>query len=624
MQPSPPSSQDEKDVYTYWNELDFVSDGTKQPKEILDQLFTLLSPFLPIHVLENDERKERIRRICSLIEMHSKEVKSKLIQLGETEVAPVLSSLAPSTTTLSLINEKSAILMSEFLLSTQPEYTSELLDCMGFLSKGDFDRTKVAQLRRETQDKNLSAGMEYAMPLSDLFPAWFPRDLAHRLEVVARDMILPKKRHSKDVANATIQKKRVTAIPHYRRLHDWMLTSLKSFNAIKHGVPQTHEELLKEVSSEDRLQSMQISDIDTFELIELLKIILNPDLQPRYRYEAFIKLYLSISEFSLTNNPVFQARQETRNRLSLLLGAQIFKGPPDPQPAAIPNEVITTVSREEVTKSTKLKLNARKVSENVRKCLDTPFVVDPTHVTYASRTKDAKSTTRKMLLAHMLYKKCEAILNGKITDLDPTKYTLEKATAKISEFKARRRFNTGTSPAECDRKFSLKPISFDSIDDALGFSFGVNLTKPINAYESFEVEGINSVFSSFAEQIASGLGLSNVSFENHLWAQNSANGGSSSDFRVFKIHGEVTVVKEVYNADGNRVQILLKVPVEVQIFPLETELRLHGDGPTGKVAYKQGQNKSLLEFVAPKPLFARRLSAHQHQSKKLSTPTLSE
>lgn len=615
---------DANDVYTYWRELDFVSDRSKSPKEIIAQLFSLFSPYLPIHVLETDERHHRIRRITDLIETHSSEVKNKLVELGENQIAPVLSPLAPSTAVLSFIGEKSAIAMSEFLLTRQPTYTPEMLDCLGFLPRGEFDRTKVNQLRRESQDKLLMPGMEFNMPLKDLFPPWFPRDRVHRLEEVARDMIFPRKRgkakETTSVAPAAIQRKRITTIPHYRRLHDWMENSLKGFNSIKHGVPHVHEDLLREVSSEDRLQSMQISDIDTFELIELFKIVLNPDLEARYRYEAFIKLYLSIAEFSLSNNPVFQARQETRNRLSLLLGAQVFKGPPDPQPAEIPPEVISTVSTEETTRPSKLKLNARRVNESVRACLDTPYVVDPTHVTYRSRSKDARSTTKKMLLAHMLYKRCEALLRGEKTDLDPEKYTPQKARDKIEEFKSRRRFSNQDDAMTREKKFSIKPISFDSIDDALGFSFGVNLTKPIKSYDEFDQDGVTNVFVRFAKQIAGGLGLSNIVYENHLWAKNGANGESSSDFRVFKIHGDVVVMKDVYDQNGNLVQIPLTIPVEVQIYPLETELRLYGDGPTGAASYKRSQNRSLLDFVAPKPLFARRIAAH-HQPKKSETPT---
>ena len=96
--------------------------------------------------------------------------------------------------------------------------------------------------------------------------------------------------------------------------------------------------------------------------------------------------------------------------------------------------------------------------------------------------------------------------------------------------------------------------------------------------------------------------LKNVGeYENHLWGKNNANGKSSKEFRVYKIHGDYEITAPVFE-DGKRILRPVKVPVEIQLQPMESFLRVHFDTKTSVESYEYRKAQAIGSTGWPKKI----------------------
>ena len=100
--------------------------------------------------------------------------------------------------------------------------------------------------------------------------------------------------------------------------------------------------------------------------------------------------------------------------------------------------------------------------------------------------------------------------------------------------------------------------------------------------------------------------------ENYLWKSNDGNLRSDSNFRVFKCHGDYKVAGEIFE-NGRLVEKEIIVPVEIQLLPLESYLRLLGRGPTSTHRYLMRKAKDLMGRLRPssiggRPLYSEKIN----------------
>ncbi len=406
-----------------------------------------------------------------------------------------------------------------------------------------------------------------------------------------------------------------------------------------------------------------LSDFDTKHFADLLVLTLDPKLAPIKRFEAFRLLKWAIAFFSVQRNPVYQALNAARTALHDLLQAELWSSTGQFEMVRLPPDIIYavgadvekdyenlvkelkgngapkrlqeatekkvrkiikeinalhTVSAGRLTTETlthltafgnklisfldtgdtgeldsgtsqdAIRVKARKVRTEVQTLLGGELFAAQ-NVLFSSRGKNIASIVNKLERLKALMAACNATLGGeKVGDLNT-----QKATEKLREI-----MDSMLEHGHKKNDLDIKPVGFDALDDQVGLSLVFNLKKPLEVFTKKEQVDLDAQFKAIADHVLGIIPLENVRIENLLWEKNGANPKSSKSYRLYKIHGEYEIAANVFE-DGRIVTRRVRVPVEIQLQPIETFLRSHLDPQTSHEAYERKKAHALAPSEFP-------------------------
>lgn len=561
-----------------------LTDKSATPEVFIDLLINQTAPQLPNQVIHGEGKQECVTGILNVFSRLKERWVKHLRDLGFEKAAdfverskrlPSLAEVLRKIPTTTPKERDDRHIVQELLEGERDSMDSEILRYLGFLPLGVF----VSANGKLLQD--------------------------HLPEHIKSRQTDPQKLLSQLSTQDLLQ------YPMYERLREWMADAEKEFGECVRYAYFNITKLLDTVSPEgiDSQPYGQFCDIETKSLTALLVAVFDKTRPLVVRFESLRLLEEAIRLFSIKRNPVYRAQQETRKQIHTVLQTDSWDTSGKLCPIAIAGDLIERVRREEGqealvdNKETPVNLKARYVNERVRSMLeDHSNLIRSGHtdrLLFDSGEKTPASFSVKMVLMQELARKCQACLDGAQTDLDK-KY----AQRKLREMK--RVLEAHGKNLEL---FDIKPITFDALDDHVRFRMAVDLIKFLEDYDLEDVKGrdhVDEFFTKWADFIADQLNLTDIRMENHLWRSNSDNLKSNSNYRVFKLHGKYKVKGEIFE-NGRLVERDILVPVEMQLLPIESYLRLSGHGPTSTHRYSARKARDLIGRLRPASIGGRRL-----------------
>lgn len=543
------------------------------------------SPLLPTRILHEDERKSLVLEILSIRRYLHGRYMDVLSREGlgdlRAKVGQRVCLMEVEEICREIQDGKTREQVRKALGNERDSLTAEILERLGFLPKNIFSRKTTSgddPVSSQETFIDLKPDVEEFRLLRELFPKWFPQESLAQPEALVPSLTLGQATH----------------FPPFARLARWITEANTEFQACVREAFKYLNGLFKKVAPTGPISQPfdTVSDLGTKSFVALFEIILNKDVPLRRRFEAIRLLEWAIAFFSVQRNPIFQAQQKVRADIHELLGIGVWDTNDQFMRLSIPPAVNAAVEKGSQKGGASIQI-ARKVNKEIQDLLNqcAAGVMDPKscdRVIFESREKDPFSTILKIFLYQELERKCQATLKGMKTNI-----TKKYARRKLAEF--RRRMLAHHRKID----FDTKPIGFDTLDDSVGFSIAINLQKPLSEYLKEEQGGVNTLFAKLAAHLAEKLNLKNIrKYENHLWDKNRANGKTSDDFRVYKLHGDYEIEAEVFE-NGRRVKRTISVPVEVQLLPVESHLRALSPGEAGEEEYSLRKAMDMVQRLHP-------------------------
>lgn len=605
-------------------------------EDLPNLLLTQASPFLPVRVLREDRRKDVLQGIDSVRRYLYFRFKTVLEESGFPELARKMigsgRTLDIEEICRQIPDQRQREDIRRLLGKERASLNADFLERLGFIPTNEFDRDTIPirEFRQPalrfycSRDEmpephpQVEEAERHFQSLRHFFPRWFPEDaISHPHDLVP-----------------SLTPEQAMEYPIYARLANWITSTNNDFQDCVREAFEFLSTLLTSIAPEGPKRQIHepVSDLGTKSLAALLEMVLNRRSSLRRRLEALRLLEWSISLFSVKRNPVFQAQQATRRDIHQLLSIEVWefpdKFPPvkiapeiadlvyeeENQKGAIPGllgilqflkshrelvetlpefkthlmELVSFLSQIQTDEGKSILHTGRKVNEAVERILkECPQVSQSDRVIFSSREKSPFAIMLKVFLYQELARKCMATLQGVKTGLSK-----RYARQKLQEFRVR------MSETHDRKDFPLKPVGIDSIDDAVGFSLAINLSRPLRKYRRSERGNINHLFTVLADYLVSKLHLTDARRENHLWNQNRMNPKSTEAFRVYKIHGNYAIEAEVFEK-GRLIKKVVKVPVEIQLYPTESHLRSYFPGETGKEEYGKRKARDIADRLRP-------------------------
>ncbi|PJC36917.1 hypothetical protein CO046_03070 [Candidatus Peregrinibacteria bacterium CG_4_9_14_0_2_um_filter_53_11] len=542
--------------------------------QLVNLLIERLRPFLSPEVLGREEMPTRVERIQDIM-AHYGEHAAQF-----TSASSRRSSSRSETPAAARIGQIRARHEAERVAD------AEILDVLGFLPKSTFSRGRSVAEGGHSEHDVATA------PLATLIPNWFPVDrIDHYAEV------LP-----------TLTQDQMAQSPRLIRLVRWMRDAQADVReSLDEAFSFIDGTLIpKLVTNESARQPFSsFADLSTRGLTNLMDIFWDREQSMRKRFEALRLLIWGIALYSIRSNPIFEAHNQVRAEVEDLLAESVWDSGNALGPMAIPRSVVAHLMQEELgeegmTASAdwgqegEIGQRARLVSHQTRQILAEAgeLISQPDRLLYAARAKTPLSAVLKLVTRDAHRAVCEGILTSYDADDEARGF----ARKKLAEMRARLA-NQGLPDATID----VRPVSLESIDDNVGFTLVVNISKPLDQFDQTERNQLTDVMTSLSRYLTEQLGLQDVQFENYLWDSNEGNTHSSGGFRVAKLQGmyPVELARPLAGGEASSKKPV-RVPVEVQILAAETHLRKQLPGKTGVSAYKERQVETVAGAVMPR------------------------
>ncbi|MEK7524539.1 MAG: hypothetical protein AAB588_05940 [Patescibacteria group bacterium] len=578
-----------------------LADREASARDVIELLVEQILPGLNIRVLERNERSFRIQAMDRhLQELHRKyaeilnevgrdDIAQRLGNLkGGIEVTSICEQLKGTPTEIRTIRCK--------LAGARDATTPEFLARLGFLPAQDFSRDDLVgddalfeQLKVPEADSANRLQVLYATPLAELFPNWISTDQLSYPDKIIGD----------------IPPSKMVRLFQFQRLHLWMNEVTRSMDdCIGGAFDFLQESFKKSAPTGPAAQAYeQIGDLRPLSFTALLEMAVNKKRDLRHRLEAVRLLEWATLLFSVKRNPVFLKQQEVQRSIVELLKIHTWKETNLFVTLKLDQKLADAVEYDETGRTTdengmgRTPLTGRRLKGPLKE-LFTQYsdILDPKYkdkVIFDSNDKGAESSVLKIFILQELFRRCIACLHDQDTGLKKG-----KARKKIKALK-RRSNELGRSSAD----FRLKPVGFEALDDNTRFSMTVHLSKRLDEYDAEERLRVSAFFSDCGQELATQLGLQNVRFEDYLWEPENHRGNdkSSDKYRIYKVHGDVSVSTLDYH-DGMLQPVNRLVPVEIQFHPLESHLRLFFSGPTGVESYDARKIRALADRLHPDSL----------------------
>lgn len=566
-------------------------------EDLVNLLFERTRVAMKIDVLRPEEREARIKDILNIRDTLREREIDILESHGLMDIANKMKGsrrYMDVARICSFIENKPLQQRVRTELNKQRFYfTSEFLERMGFLPgnmynrKSDEDSKSRAQkeapgIDAETDAKTGTESQTHPGLLRDEFPPWFPV-----AEIPHPEMIVP-----------TLNPAQLVEYPKYARLARWIRTANQDFQrCIKMAFDDLTENLATIAPEGFEGQPFgSVSDLNVKSLADLLDIVLNKKFIRR-RFEAFRLLQWAIIYFSLMNDPVYQAQQSARRDILQIFEATLWdpgQGMPDMKVSShVAADFLPSPFEDTESEPPVINLTCRRVSAGVKEILAEQSgkldIVTPSNtdkLIFDGREKGLFSTTLKELIKDALADRAFAKLDGQEAGISK-----KKATKYLAELRRH---------ASLTREdLRLKPVGFETLDDGVGFAFTVDMNRPHSDLLAPERKETSKLFTTLGLLIAEEAGLQEVVVEDRLWKGNGANSASAPSLHHLKVHGVFETPAEKLQ-DGRLVQIMLRVRVEIQIWPVEDHIRnLDPKNPLAHRNYRTRQLRSAGNIISP-------------------------
>lgn len=553
------------------------------PHALLEILFEQASTALPHDVLHNRAQiKDQMLVMCPYIQSHFIKILKREKIWSEIEGNLSWKSgqrIIPSVEEVCRLvkGKRKRKRIRRKLGKVRDSLTPDFLEMLGFMPEEVFSREDYEQMRR----KKCSASYNL---LHETFPKWVkpewienPRQFLHALPKLEKD--------ERD---------------EFPKLYErcvWMKEAEDTFQrCIREAFRCLTVDLREKMIPKDAMtQPYSLhSDLSTKSAIELLEIVLdtqNTEKRLRRRFDALQILEYAIKFFEVLQNPIYKAQFEVRKDLHEILNIEVWDEGMD-------------ISRTPVVRSAgrfrplfvhdrgKRDADMYVITRQVREEMQGIFrnfcdVVDPESVpAFDSRPKTHISYVIKETLMQEMVRKCLAKLEGAEVDGIETKQDARKSLGKTAR-RMKKRFGKNVFPE--------KPAALDIIDDGVGLMFTVALKEPLRKLQKSprKRNRVESCMEEIKHLLVDVLGLEDVQkSENNLWSNDAENPKRSRGFREMKFHASKSTELE----DGTKV----KVPVEIQLQPLEVHLAAHSPGAPEHVdAYGERKARDLTRRIMP-------------------------
>lgn len=572
-----------KPAYNPSDQYIALTEPTASGGDVLHPLIGKISPFLTVRVLKKRERSEAVDGISKVMSGLRRKYASVLRSRGLEKLATSVERSEGIYDAVEICRniegEDNRALVHEELAHIRDEATADILACFGFLPSDVFTRDEEAAQSDESAENG-----EAHVFLRELFPAWF------RPEYFSKPFkLLPQ------VAPANLP-----TYQKFAQLAQWIEEVTGEFDeAINQAYLYLKKNILPALAPEGPAgQAWEpVEDLSTQSLVALFETVLDAKMSLRRRFEAFRLLEWSFALFSIKRNPIFKAQQQVRRALHSQLQLEIWESRTKISAMSVREDLVRQVEEEETgTKSGRAttKYTSRKIDQEFQDLFNRyrDNVIDEAatdRVVFSSREKDAESSALKIFLLQEMVAKSFATLSGKDTGI--TKKAAFEYLGKLRQ----RSIKRGRS----GKDFRDKPVGFDTLDDQVGFTLAVNLRKRLDEYSESDKPAVDEFFTEFAMKLGNLLRLRGVEVENFLWNHNSDNPRSHGEFRIFKLHGTCPIETDVF-VEGGVAKKIVDIPVEIQLHPMESNIRTRFDGPTGKNAYGKRKAGDVAGGLAPK------------------------
>lgn len=552
-----------------------ADNGPAQPERILRILFDRVAPHLkPEVVAEADQRISEILLIRDrLREAFSKVVVDLKVNHGieESLRADALGGRIPAVEDVCQQIDNPALRenVRQLLSNERERLVPDILERFGFLGSSILPRQEVENGTPEGRFLLLSETLPANFPFKDGFGS--------TTQLIPEDF--PKGRRNLQ----RFLKQLATA--------QWMHRARGDFKRCVNDAFMRIAALRKDMIPADEFpQGYEMSaDLRSKSLIELLEIIIDPNLEPRRRIDAFQVIRFAIGLFSIHNHPIYKASLPVQDAIHQTLGIlvwdqrigyesmpivyagtdaethgtiyDLWREKSGIKLGANPNRVVGRRLQKPKSAGASQESGFGQVQSLLSKYSD--VVANCDVVFFDSRAKSDTSLDIKVTLVQERVRQYFAKLQGYIV---PTIESDEKARSGIEKrTKGMKKFNRGL-------KLSDRPTCIETIDDVVALTFGIILCKPLCEFSLAGRARVNLCLGELAEVLCKNLGFKKCKpIENNLWidAKGSAADNPKRDdaFREVKVHA---VAKD--SKTGT------EVPVELQIMPTEVMIGVKSPG----------------------------------------------
>lgn len=578
----------------------------QSPEKVLKTLLSWLSPHLEPEVVA--DAKQRVPQILSIRERLRALFRKALADMNVNGEA-----LAILEDESDLIPEIEAICkkvepgrrenVREALDKLRNSLDADVLERLGFMPNEISPRGKMetASHKPETASHKPETAPHKTKLLSETFPEWFPTPNGGSA--------------INHIEFGKLSRRKFRNLSSLINRSDWITDAREEIQDCINTAFARISGLRRTLAEGEMSQPYEMhSDLNSKSLVELLEIVINPNLESRRRIDAFFLLRLAIAIFSIRKNPVFQERINVQNAIHQALNIGVWGQSVEIEALPV---TITADGRGDrpvydLARSRQPKhgrVIARRLAENgdgdERNSIPSNApslsallaqyedILDRTDIVFfGSRSKDEFSIALKILLAQERFRQYAAKIKGMSV---PAVKSVEEAQTRLQARQTKMRKYQG------DLSVSERPICLESLDDMVGITLSEILARKLNDFPSDERRRVNECLEKVAVRVAELCGLSKISQpENKLWLDDGAhNPRRAGGFREVKIHG-VRIRERERWLSGSRRKERVEVPVEIQIPP--AEIYMQAKSPGGEVSateYQDRKARDVRDLVLP-------------------------